>query len=130
MSYISRISPQDFIVLLGKIEGNAVEPSFEYPLEYYPGFNFIFLYKQINDKIYKTSVGINPDNTVQWNNQIMSVEEFITDISTNHGGILLLEPIDYTDIILKHNHDLHMHAGVGFDDILVPIQPVGSTETE
>ena len=59
---------------------------------------------------------INPQVLMDGNT--ISKAEFITDLITNHNAIELIEPIDYSNIIIKHNHDRHAHAGGNVNDIL------------
>lgn len=124
---LSRVNSETFFVLVEKFS-QPNESNISFPLEYYLGESFIFLYKTIAQKTYKTIIPIllsltsEEDQvargTVFHQGKQIPIEEFLRDIQTNHKAIELLEPIDYEDIILKHNHDLHDHAGVGFDDIL------------
>lgn len=127
MAYVSRINPQDFIDVVRRWNGLNTEMIPQFNMEYYMRENFIFLYKQIADKVYKTVVIIsdipseegvevveNPlsNATVFWDGKEITVEEFLTDIQDNHHAISLLEPIDIQDIYAKHNHDVHLHANV------------------
>jgi len=110
---ISRVTPQTFFSILEKIEEST------FPLEYFRGESFIFLYKSFEGKTYKTFIIINPETlTVMSDNEEVTVEQFVDNLQREHEAIELLEPADYKDIILKHNHDAHLHANVGFDDIL------------
>lgn len=118
MTYVSRISPQDFIEVLSKIEGQTMENVVEFPLEYFVSDSFVFLYKQVMNKLYKTVV-IVVENDVVWKGNEMSFDQFITDLRVNHKGKELLEPVDVVDLYVKHVHDMHDHAGTGFDDVLL-----------
>lgn len=129
MTTISEYKPSDFFDMLGKFEMQTSEaiPSFE--LEYYVGNQSIQLFKQIHSKIYKTTIMINSSKEegddgitgtvfyVIFENQEISLEEFITNLKTNHNGIELMAPIDLDNVYTIHNHNNHAHAGVGFDDI-------------
>ncbi len=101
MSYISRYNPQDFLVILRKLEEGTPETIVQFPLEYYVGDSIIFLYKQVMSKIYKTAI-ISKDNRVNFDNKDMSVEEFINILQTNHNGFPLLAPLE-TDNEIKLN---------------------------
>jgi len=72
----------------------------------------------VGTKTYKTLIPVTEDNNVLFKGQVMTTEEAITDLRTNHYAIELTEPIDYEEIILKHNHNMHTHAGIGYNDIL------------
>jgi len=52
------------------------------------------------------------------NGDLVSIEEFIKDLRVNHNGLEFIEPLDYAEMIVKHNHNMHKHAGSGFNDVL------------
>ncbi len=114
---ISRYNPSDFLSILKKLAEGTPETILQFPLEYYLGEGFIFLYKTVMSKTYKTLVTVDEEDNVRFDNKKRTVEEFIIDLQTNFNAKELLEPIDYIDILLAHNHNQHEHAGVGFDDI-------------
>ena len=117
MSYISRLNQNDFFEIVGKIESQVPETMLEFPMEYYFGPGFIFVYKQLSQKIYKTFVQISINNTALYKGQLVTVDEILTDLRTNHNAVELIEPIDYIEILLKHNHDDHAHAGIEPNDV-------------
>jgi len=117
---ISRYAPQDFIEVMKNSKGLPMEiPHFN--LEYYVGDSFIFLYKTIHNKTFKTVVLVSPTESetlsVFWDGREMTVEQFIEDLRMNEKAHELIEPLDKTEIITKHNHDIHTHGGVCYNDI-------------
>jgi hypothetical protein len=132
MSYISRIVPEEFINRLTIAEANTDEVIMTFPLEYFDGGTFVFLYKQIGSKIYKTIVRnlelpiTEDDNEIEievvrkvlWKGKEFTFNEFMDDIITNHHAIVVIEPIDYQDLLMKHYHDAHLHAHDTEFDIL------------
>lgn len=128
MSYVSRIKAEIFFEVVKRFEDQATENALVYPLEFYFNGSFFFLYKQVADKIYKTSIPLLPDIGVFYKGQQIPTEQALNDLEVNHNAIELLDPLDYKDLLLKHNHDQHSHASIGFEDILTP--SVGSIDEE
>ena len=98
---ISRLIPQDFIELLGRVEGQLPETIPEFPLEFFVGDSSITLYKQVASKSYKTVVlrsfvtdEKNSEGFVIWNGKEISFEEFIDLLVKNHKALRLLEPLE------------------------------------
>jgi len=125
---ISQLNQKDFIEYLKLAEG-LPETIPYFTLEYYIGPSFIFLYKTISSKTFKTTVQLispladSEDDiiTVIWKGKQITFNEFMDDIIVNYKGIELIQPSDYYELLLKHNHDMHTHAGIGFNDILLSV---------
>ena len=122
---IHKYNPTAFFSLLENMEGKTTETVFQFPLEYYLSNNSIILYKFIEGITFSTRIVFSlpladsedPIPIIILNGQELTLDQFINDLRVNHNANELLEPLDYSELIIKHNHDMHEHAGVGFDDI-------------
>ena len=99
---LSKVSVQDFVDLLHKLEGQLPETIPEFPLEYFVGLNTVRLYKQIACKTYCAEVVINEqDGTVFFKGNVISFEEFLNDLRVNHKGLELLEGLEGSRTVVR-----------------------------
>ena len=107
---LSKVRPEQFFELLEKYDSLKLgENIISFPLEYYLGETSIFLYKQIESKTYCTKIIIIPvaqgeeevKLTIYFKGEQISLEQFISELTTNYKAIELVEEINKQEIKLN-----------------------------
>ena len=119
------VQPDDFFKLLDK--GSSINSTgvteFLHSLMFFEGTNYLYLYKPISGITYSTKMAFDDSGGLKFFSENVSddlkstIDNFKLKLLREYGAIEITQPLDIQFILALHQHDVHQHGAVGFDDI-------------